>query len=61
MSLELILEKFVAINANAFYSILYVLQNNLLFFIVIVAIVYIVYIELKEESDDFVYDERNVI
>lgn len=61
MSLDLILENFGAINANAFYSILYFLQNNLLFFIVIVAIVYIVYIELKEESDDFVYDERNVI
>ena len=61
MSLDLILENFGEIKANAFYSILYFLQNNLLFFIVIVAIVYIVYIELKEESDDFVYDERNVI
>ena len=40
MSLDLILENFGAINANAFYSILYFLQNNLLFFIIIFPFIY---------------------
>lgn len=61
MSLDLIFQNFGVINANAFYSILYFLTNNILFFVVILAIIYIVYIELKEENDNFVYDERNII
>ena len=61
MTLDLIFQNFSAIHANAFYSILYFLKNNLLFFAVIAAIAYIVYIELKEENDNYVYDERNVV
>ena len=61
MSLDLIFQNFGAINANAFYSVLYFLTNNFLFFVVIIAIVYIVVIELKEENDNYVDDERNVI
>lgn len=55
------LTNFGAINVNAFYSILYFLKNNILFFIVIIAIGYIMYIEIKEKSDEFVDDERMVI
>jgi hypothetical protein len=61
MSLDLIFQHFGAINANAFYSILYFLKNNVLFFVVLIAIAYIIYIEIKEENDNFVFDERSVI
>lgn len=61
MQIGTFLENFAAINANAFYSILYFLKNNILFFLVIVAIVYIVYVEMKEKSDDFIDDERSII
>jgi hypothetical protein len=61
MRISTFFSNFGAINANALYSILYFLKNNILFFIVILAIVYIVYIEIKEKSDEYIDDERDII
>ena len=61
MQISTFFQNFGAINANAFYSILYFLKNNILFFAVIIAIVYIAYIEMKEKSDEYIDDERGII
>ena len=59
--IEEILANFGVVHANAFYSILYFLMNNMFFFVVIAAIVYLVKLDLEYGSEDFVQDERSII
>jgi hypothetical protein len=52
---------FLVFNANAFYYIVYFLKNNYLFIIVLFAVGYIVYEELRNESGKYVNDERRMM
>lgn len=59
--IEEILANFGIIHANALYSILYFLMNNALFFVVIVAICYLIKLDIEYGNEDYVNDERSVI
>lgn len=55
------LQTFVFINVNAFYTIVYFFKHNFFFIIVLLAIVYMIYEELKMESFNYVDDERKIV
>lgn len=55
------LEQFFAFHANAFYAIVFFLKKNYLIVVVLAAIAYLVYEELKSERANFVQDDRRMI
>lgn len=58
--IETILENFGVVHLNALYSVLYFLMNNAFFFVVIVAIGYLIKLDLEYDNEEFVQDERTV-
>jgi hypothetical protein len=60
-ALQNFFHSFLVFNANAFYCILYFLKNNYLFIIVLLAVAYIVFEELRNESGKYVNDERRML
>lgn len=52
---------FYVFNVNAFYSLLYFLKHNFMFIIVLIAVGYIAYLELKDEGSNYTNDERKMI
>lgn len=59
--IDTILSNFGVIQTNAFYSILYFLMNNVAFFVVIIAIGYLIKLDIDYGNEDYVHDERSVI
>lgn len=55
------LHSFVVFNINAVYTILFFLKNNYFFILVLIAIGYMVYQELKIDNYNYVDDERRMI
>jgi len=51
---------FASINANAFYSILYMLSKNLLMIFAIIFIVVLALVEMKDKSNETIDDRRNI-
>ena len=58
---EILCNWFGIVQVNAIYSILYFLENNILFFFTIFAISFLIFAELKANNDEYVYDNRRVI
>lgn len=59
--IEEILANFGIVHANALYSILYFLMNNMFFFVVIIAMAYLIKLDIEYGNEDFVQDERSII
>ena len=55
------IDSFLVFHVNAFYAIVYFLQNNFFFLFVIVAIFYLVLQELIIKNGKYVDDERRII
>lgn len=51
---------FASINANAFYSILYMLSKNLLMIFAIIFIVVLMLVEMRDKSNETIDDKRNI-
>lgn len=61
MTQEQIMECFRAFNVNSFNSLLYVLKTNLWIILTILGAVSIVVMNVKEEIEDYVTEEQNII
>lgn len=61
MTYQQIIESFIAFNINAFNNLLYIVETNLWIILSIVGAVAIVIMNLKEEIEDYVTEEQNII
>lgn len=52
---------FLIFNINGINSIIYFLKNNIIFFLVLACIFYMIYLELQNQSYEYVDDERRII
>jgi len=60
-SIKSFLHTFSVYHINAFYSIAYFLKNNYFFIIVLIAIGYMVFEELRVDNYNYTNDERRII
>lgn len=60
MSYQQILESFAAFNRNAFSSLAYIMQTNLWIILSIAGAAAIVVMNIREEVEDYVSEERNI-
>ena len=61
MSLSQIMSSFVAFNVNSINNIIYMIQNNLAILMSIAGATIIIILNLKEEMEDYVTEEQNII
>lgn len=55
------MNSFIAFNINAVNNFIYILTSNLWFFLIIIGVVGTIALQLKEEIDDSVREEQNII
>ena len=56
-----ILSNLGAVNANAFYAVLYFIVHNVFFFAVVAAVIYLIRLDIGYGREDYVSDGRNII
>lgn len=61
MTQEQILQCFRAFNVNSFNSLTYIVKTNLWLILTIIGALAIVVMNVKEEIDDYVTEEQNII
>ena len=61
MTQEQILECFRAFNVNSFNNLAYILKTNLWIILTIIGSIAIVVMNVKEEIEDYVTEEQNII
>ena len=61
MTIEQIIESFRAFNINSINNLIYILETNFWLILSIVGVVAIVSMNLKEELEDYVTEEQNII
>mgnify|MGYP006867971614 CR=1 FL=1 len=61
MTYAQILQSFMAFNVNAFNNMIYVTKTNLWIILTIVGAIAIVAMNIKEEIEDYVTEEQNII
>lgn len=61
MSYNQIWEAFCAFNINSFNNMIYILKTNLSLILSIIGTISIVIMNLKEEVEDYVTEEQNII
>lgn len=61
MTIEQIIESFRAFNINSINNLIYILESNFWLILSIVGVVAIVIMNLKEELEDYVTEEQNII
>ena len=52
---------FISINANAYYSIMYVLSKNWLIIFSTISIGILMYTEIRNKNADIIHDKRDII
>lgn len=55
------MNSFIAFNINAVNNFIYILTSNLWFFLIIIGVIGTIALQLKEEIDDSVREEQNII
>ena len=55
------MKSFIAFNINAISNFLYILSSNIFFFMLIVSVVGTIILLLKDEIDDSVREEQNIL
>ena len=61
MTIEQIIESFRAFNINSINNLIYILETNFWLILSIVGVLAIVIMNLKEELEDYVTEEQNII
>lgn len=61
MTYQQILESFLAFNNNAFNNLLYIIQSNLWIVLSIIGATAIIVMNVREEIEDYVTEEQNII
>ena len=61
MTIEQIIESFRAFNINSINTLIYILETNFWLILSIVGVIAIVIMNLKEELEDYVTEEQNII
>lgn len=61
MTIEQIIESFWAFNINSINNLIYILETNFWLILSIVGVIAIVIMNLKEELEDYVTEEQNII
>ena len=61
MTIEQIIESFRAFNINSINNLIYILETNFWLILSIVGVIAIVIMNLKEELQDYVTEEQNII
>lgn len=61
MTYHQILQSFLAFNVNAFNNLLYITKTNLWIILTIVGATAIIVMNVKEEIEDYVTEEQNII
>ena len=61
MTYQQILESFLAFNSNAFNNLLYIIQSNLWIVLSIIGATAIIVMNVREEIEDYVTEEQNII
>lgn len=61
MTIEQIIESFRAFNINSINNLIYILETNFWLILSIVGVIAIMIMNLKEELEDYVTEEQNII
>lgn len=61
MTYHQILQSFIAFNINAFNNLLYITETNLWIILTIIGAIAIVIMNVREEIEDYVTEEQNII
>lgn len=61
MTYQQILESFLAFNINTFNNLLYIIQSNLWIVLSIIGATAIIVMNVREEIEDYVTEEQNII
>lgn len=61
MTYHQILQSFIAFNINAFNNLLYITETNLWIILTIIGAIAIVVMNVREEIEDYVTEEQNII
>lgn len=61
MSWEQIIQSFIAFNINSLNNLLYMIKTNLWLVLSVVGVLAIIVMNLKEEMEDYVTEEQNII
>ena len=61
MTYQQILVSFLAFNINAFNNLLYIIQSNLWIVLSIIGATAIIVMNVREEIEDYVTEEQNII
>ncbi len=61
MSWEQIIQSFIAFNINSLNNLLYMIKTNLWLVLSVVGALAIIVMNLKEEMEDYVTEEQNII
>lgn len=61
MSWEQIIQSFIAFNINSLNNLLYMIKTNLWLVLSVVGSLAIIVMNLKEEMEDYVTEEQNII
>lgn len=61
MTLEQLFDSFVAFNANSVNSLIYLVKTNLWLLLSVAGALTIIVMGLKDEIDDYVAEEQNII
>lgn len=61
MTYQQILDSFVAFNINSINNLIYIFKSNLWLILTMIGTVAIVIMNIKEEIEDYVTEEQNII
>lgn len=61
MTYSQILQSFIAFNINAFNSLIYITKTNLWIILTIIGAIAIIVMNVREEIEDYVTEEQNII
>lgn len=61
MTYQQILQSFLAFNINAFNNLIYIMETNLWIILTMFGAIAIIIMNVKEEIEDYVTEEQNII
>ncbi|MBT9840640.1 hypothetical protein [Blautia sp. MCC283] len=61
MTYQQILQSFLAFNINAFNNLVYIMETNLWIILTMIGTIAIIIMNVKEEIEDYVTEEQNII
>ena len=61
MTYQQILQSFLAFNINAFNTLIYIMETNLWIILTMFGAIAIIIMNVKEEIEDYVTEEQNII